>query len=78
MIIFSFFLYILQRPLLLFVLFNAMKIYSNLTLRHMGEFLLAWDKLQNLEVTFLKCFYPKKIMGWTSGLPEIMETSSAH
>ena len=30
-IIFSFFLYILQQTLLLFVLFNAMKIYSNLT-----------------------------------------------
>ena len=44
-IIYSFFLYILQQPLLLFVLFNAMKIYSNLTLRHMWEFLLAWDKL---------------------------------
>ena len=39
----------------------------------MGEFLLAWDKLYNLEV----CFYLKEIMGWTSGLPEIMETPSA-
>ena len=39
----------------------------------MGEFLLAWDKLQNLKITFFKCFYLKEIMGWTSGSPEIME-----
>ena len=37
----------------------------------MGEFLLAWDKL-------FKSFYLKEIMEWTSGMPEIIETSSAH
>ena len=55
-----------------FVLFIAGKTDSKLTL-------IYRDKTFNLEACiFEKFLYHKEIMGWTSGFPEITETSNAH
>ena len=64
-----------------FVLFIAVKTDSKVTLHHMEKIFviqLTEIKFKIWRVTFLGSFLPQKIMGWTSGFPEITETSSAH
>ena len=51
-------------------MFIAVKTDSKLTLHHMGNiFIIKFIeiKFKIWRVTFLKSFYHKEIMGWTSG-----------
>ena len=64
-----------------FVLLNAVKIDTNLTVHHMGKIFiieLLKIKFKIWRVTFFNVVYHKEIMGWTSGFPEITEISNTH
>ena len=65
-----------------FVLFNAVKADSKLTL-HMGKsfyYSTYRDEIKHLEDYILKKFFfcHVEIVGWTFGFPEITAISSAH